>query len=123
MRGESPERLSTNPYQSPSSDAINPLRPAASTLSAVLLPIVAVVFASGGVIAFFIVDRYPPFVKVHDPWSVVFCPVVLIAIGGCCVLCFRQGVTRVIAVIGIVINLGTLLTVWGALFVMWLALR
>ncbi len=122
MKNESNERLRTNPCEAPSTEPVNPVRSATSTRSVVLLPIAAFLFASGGVIAFFIADWHPPVVGEHDPWVVVFLPAVFVAISGCCLLCLRRGFTRVIAVIGILINLAMVLFVWSMFFVMSRAL-
>lgn len=122
MKDESNERLRTNAPESPSTEPVNPVRSATRTRSVALLPTAAFLFASGGAIAFFIADWYPPVIREHDPWVVVFLPTVLLAIIGGCLLCSRRGLTRVIAVIGILVNLAILLYVWSQLFVMSRAL-
>jgi len=122
MKDTSNERLRTNPHQSPSTEPVNPVRSATSTRSVALLPTAAFLFASGGVIAFFIADWYPPVGRERDPWLVVFLPAVFVAISGSCLLCLRRGLTRVIAVIGILINLAIVLYVWLQFFVMSRAL-
>lgn len=111
MSDESDEPLNTNPYKSPLAPNTNicSLRSPISAVPKAFLTIAAIALASGGVIAFFISDVLSSIMRETNPYFIVFWPIAMIAFVGCCILCYQGGAIRVIAVIGIVVNLMTML--------------